>query len=86
MKYLIPLLLIAQLGLFARNSIAQAMNLDSSPYNMQNSSYNMENSPSNMRNSPYNMDNSAYNASAKKMGFTTILAIAWGMRSRRLAG
>ena len=65
MKYLISLLLIAQIGLFARNSSAQVMNLDNSPYNMQNSPYNMENSSNNMRNSPYNMDNSQYNYSAK---------------------
>ena len=51
MKYLISLLLIAQIGLFARNSSAQVMNLDNSPYNMQNS--------------PYNMDNSAYNVNSK---------------------
>ena len=65
MKYLISLLLIAQIGLFARNSSAQVMNLDNSPYNMQNSPYNMENSSNNMRNSPYNMDNSAYNVNSK---------------------
>ena len=51
MKYLISLLLIAQIGLFARNSSAQVTNLDNSPYNMQNS--------------PYNMDNSAYNVNSK---------------------
>ena len=65
MKYLISLLLIAQLGLFTRNSNAQVTNLDNSPYNMQNSPYNMENSSNNMRNSPYNMDNSAYNVNSK---------------------
>ena len=64
MKYLFALLVITQLGLFARNSSAQVLNLDNSPYNMQNSPYNMENSPYNMRNSPYNMDNSPYNMSA----------------------
>ena len=50
MKFLVTLLLFAQLCLFVRNSSAQVTNLDNSPYNMQNS--------------PYNMDNSAYNASA----------------------
>ncbi|AWW50570.1 hypothetical protein POPA111323_07570 [Polynucleobacter paneuropaeus] len=65
MKFLITLFLIAQLGLFVRNSSAQVANFDNSPYNMQNSPYNMDNSPYNMRNSPYNMDNSAYNANSK---------------------
>jgi len=64
MKYLVTFLLLAQLCLFVRNSSAQVINLDNSPYNMQNSPYNMDNSPYNMRNSPYNMDNSPYNASA----------------------
>ena len=65
MKYLLTLLITAQLVTFTGTASAQVTNLDNSPYNMQNSPYNMENSPYNMRNSPYNMDNSAYNVNAK---------------------
>jgi len=57
--------LLAQLGLFVRNSSAQVAIFDNSPYNMQNSPFNIDNSPYNMRNSPYNMDNSPYNVSSK---------------------
>lgn len=65
MKYIVSLLVITQLGLFARNSNAQVMNLDNSPYNIQNSQFNMDNSPYNMSNSPYNMNNSQYNTNSK---------------------
>ena len=65
MKYLITLLLIVQMSIFARHSQAQVTNFDNSPYNMQNSAFNMDNSPYNMRNSPYNMENSQYNLNSK---------------------
>jgi len=58
------LLIFTSLVAISSPSLAQATNMDNSPYNMQNSPYNMDNSPYNMRNSPYNMENSPYNASS----------------------
>lgn len=65
MKYLIGLLLLAQITLFTRSSLAQqALNFDNSPLNYQNSPLNYENSPLNYRNSPLNYDNSPLNYSS----------------------
>lgn len=61
MKYLIGLLVVAQIGLFARSSQAQVLNYDNSPLNYQNSQLNYENSPLNYQNSPLNYQNSPLN-------------------------
>jgi len=64
MKYLIVLLFLAQIGLFARGSQAQVTNFDNSPLNYKNSALNYENSPLNYQNSPLNYENSPLNYSS----------------------
>jgi hypothetical protein len=78
MKYLIGLLILAQIGIFARSSQAQVLNFDNSPLNYQNSPLNYDNSSLNYRNSPLNYDNSplnynsnngVYDNSGKRLGY-----------------
>jgi hypothetical protein len=64
MKFLVVLLVFAQIGLFARSSQAQVANFDNSPLNYKNSPLNYENSPLNYQNSPLNYENSPLNYSS----------------------
>jgi len=64
MKFLIGLLVLVQIGLFARSSQAQVTNFNNSPLNYQNSPLNFENSPLNYQNSPLNYQNSPLNYSS----------------------
>jgi hypothetical protein len=61
MKYLIALLVLVQVGLFARSSQAQVTSWENSPLNYQNSPLNYQNSPLNYQNSPLNYQNSPLN-------------------------
>ena len=78
MKYLLALLLVVQIGLFARNSQAQVTNFDNSPLNYQNSPLNYDNSPLNYQNSPLNYQisplnyystNGVYNSQGNRIGY-----------------
>ena len=64
MKYLVIMLLVTQLALFARTASAQAVPFSASAYNWDNSPNNYNNSPYNWQNSPYNYNNSANNFNA----------------------
>jgi hypothetical protein len=64
MKYLVIMLLVTQLALFARTASAQAVPFSASAYNWDNSPNNFNNSPYNWQNSPYNYNNSANNFNA----------------------
>lgn len=78
MKYLLALLLVVQIGLFARTSQAQVNSWENSPLNHQNSPLNYNNSPLNYQNSPlnyqnsplnYNSNNGVYNSQGNRIGY-----------------
>jgi len=64
MKYLIALLVLVQVGLFARSSQAQVTSWENSPLNYQNSPLNYQNSPLN-----YNSTNGVYDNNGNRKGY-----------------
>jgi hypothetical protein len=71
MKYLITIVLITQVALFARSAIAQAVPFSASAYNFENSPNNFNNSPYNFSNSPnnFNATNGVYDSKGNRLAY-----------------
>jgi hypothetical protein len=64
MKYLIAIVLITQVALFARSAVAQAVPFSASAYNFENSPNNFNNSPNN-----FNATNGIYDNKGNRLAY-----------------
>ena len=64
MKYLVIMLLVTQLALFARTASAQAVPFSASAYNWQNNPYNYNNSANN-----FNATNGVYDNKGNRLAY-----------------